>query len=60
MIDSLKNTDYPYLFPIWGDKVWKMGITLPLPAGVGLNYLWQESDLNITDLKVGFNRGLVT
>jgi hypothetical protein len=56
-IDSLKRTDYPYLFPIWGDKVRKMGVTLPLPAGLGVNYLWQESDLAITDLKIGFNGG---
>ena len=56
-IDSLKQTDYPYLFPIWGDKVQKMGITMPLSAGLGVNYLWQESDLSITDLKVGFNGG---
>jgi hypothetical protein len=57
LIDSLQRTEYPYLFPIWGDKVQKMGITMPLSAGVGVNYLWQESDLNITDLMVGFNNG---
>jgi hypothetical protein len=34
LIDSLKRTDYPYIFPIWGDKVRKMGVTLPLPAWV--------------------------
>lgn len=56
-IDSLKRTDYPYLFPIWGDKVQKMGITMPLSAGIGVNYLWQESDLTISDLMVGFNNG---
>lgn len=57
LIDSLKNTDYPYLFPIWGDKVQKLGIKMPLPAGLSVNYLWQESDLNISDLMVGFNNG---
>jgi len=59
-IDSLKQTDYPYLFPFWGDKVQKMGITMPLSAGLGLNYLWQESDLSITNLMVGFNGGPMT
>ena len=38
-IDSLKNTDYPYLFPLWDDKVQKMGITMSLSAGLGVNYL---------------------
>jgi len=48
-IDSLKRTDYPYLFPILGYKVQKMGVTMPLSAGLGVNYLWQESHLAITD-----------
>ena len=38
-IDSLKQTDYPYLFPFWGDKVQKLGITMPLSAGLSVNYL---------------------
>ena len=57
LIDSLKRSEYPYVFPIWGDKVQKLGITLPLSAGLGLNYLWQESDLLIDNLMVGFNNG---
>jgi hypothetical protein len=57
LIDSLKRTEYPYLFPIWGDKVQKLGITMPLSAGLSVNYLWQESDLVIDNLSVGFNGG---
>lgn len=60
MIDSLKNAEYPYLLPIWGDKVQKMGITLPLSAGLSINYMWQESDLIINNLSVGFNNGPMT
>lgn len=60
LIDSLKHTDYPYLFPLWGDKVQKMGIKMPLSAGVGLNYLWSESDLLIQNISVGFNNGPMT
>jgi hypothetical protein len=60
LIDSLKRTDYPYLFPLWGDKVQKMGIKMPLPAGIGVNYLWQESELLIQNLSVGFNNGPMT
>jgi len=57
LVDSLKHTEYPFLFPIWGDKVQKLGIQMPLSAGVGVNYLWSESDLLIQNLTVGFNYG---
>lgn len=57
VIDSLRRAEYPYVFPIWGEKVQRLGITLPLPAGLGINYLWQESDLEIEGLSVGFNGG---
>ena len=57
MIDSLKNTEYPYALPIWGAKAAKMGFNLPYSAGIGVNYLWQESDLVLNDLMVGFNNG---
>ena len=56
-IDSLKQAEYPYVFPIWGEKVQQLGIALPLSAGIGVNYLWQESDLEIEGLSVGFNHG---
>lgn len=55
--DSLKNSKYPYILPIWGDKVTKMGISLPYSAGVGINYIYQESELVIDNLQVGFNNG---
>ncbi len=57
LVDSLKHTPYPYLFPIWGDKVQKLGITMPLSAGVGVNYLWSDADLLIQNISVGFNDG---
>ncbi|MCK6620255.1 MAG: hypothetical protein HUU32_19720 [Calditrichaceae bacterium] len=60
MIDSLKRSEYPYVFPIWGEKVQKLGIALPLSAGLSVNYLWQESDLLIDNLMVGFNNGPMT
>jgi hypothetical protein len=55
--DSLKVSSYPYLLPIWGEKVTKMGFDLPYSAGLGINYLWTESDIIIEDLMVGFNNG---
>ena len=33
--DSLKETDYPYILPIWGQKVTKKGYDLPYSAGHG-------------------------
>src|SRR3954463_12900499 len=55
LADSLKNTEYPYILPIWGDKVAKRGFDLPYSAGVGINYLAQKSDIKIDNLQVGFN-----
>lgn len=57
LIDSLKTADYPYSLPIWGDKATKAGFKLPYSAGLSINYMWQESDLIIENLKVGFNNG---
>jgi hypothetical protein len=55
--DSLKTTEYPYALPIWGAKATARGFDLPYSAGLGINYLWQESELIIEDLYVGFNNG---
>ncbi len=55
--DSIKNSDYPYILPIWGQKVTNKGFELPYSAGLGINYLWQQSDLIIENLQVGFNNG---
>jgi hypothetical protein len=56
-VDSLKVVEYPYALPIWGAKVAARGYDLPFSAGLGVNYLWQESALIIEDLYVGFNNG---
>jgi hypothetical protein len=55
--DSLKEAEYPYALPILGAKAAKRGYDLPYSAGLGINYLWQKSDLIIEDLSVGFNNG---
>lgn len=56
-IDSLKNSEYPYTLPIWGEKATALGYKLPLSAGLSINYFGQESDLVIENLMVGFNNG---
>jgi hypothetical protein len=53
--DSLKASEYPYILPILGAAATKRGFNLPYSAGLGINYLWQESDLVIENLHVGFN-----
>lgn len=53
--DSIKKAEYPYALPIWGSKAAALGFNLPYSAGIGINYLWQESDLVIDNLQVGFN-----
>jgi hypothetical protein len=57
LIDSLKIKPYPYALPVWGEKVAARGYDLPYSAGLGVNYFWQESDILISDLLVGFNNG---
>jgi hypothetical protein len=55
--DSIEKLDYPYALPIWGKKAAAKGYQLPYSAGIGVNYLWQESEIVIDDLMVGFNGG---
>lgn len=55
--DSLKTEKYPYALPIWGEKVAQKGYKLPYSAGVSVNYFWQESEIVINDLNIGFNHG---
>jgi len=57
VLDSLKTADYPYLLPIWGKKVTQKGFKLPKSAGLSVQYLWQQSDIIINNLQVGFNNG---
>ena len=55
--DSLKTAEYPYLLPIWGKRVAQKGFKLPKSAGFSVQYLNQQSDILINNLKVGFNNG---
>jgi hypothetical protein len=57
LADSLKKVTYPYLLPVWGQKVINKGFDLPFPVGLSVQYVWQESDIIIDNLQVGFNNG---
>ena len=56
-IDSMKTAQYPYLLPIWGQKVVRKGFELPYSAGLSMQYLGQKSDITINNLQIGFNNG---
>ena len=55
--DSIKASEYPYMLPIWGKKVTKLGFDLTYSAGFSSQYVWQRSDIVINNLSVGFNNG---
>ncbi|HSR39901.1 MAG TPA: hypothetical protein VLL95_13385, partial [Phnomibacter sp.] len=55
--DSLKTAEYPYSLPIWGQKATNAGFDLPYSAGISTQYFWQQSDIVIDNLRVGFNGG---
>ena len=56
--DSIRQDKlYNYTLPILGEKATRAGYKLPYSAGVSVNYLWQESELIINNLSVGFNNG---
>jgi hypothetical protein len=54
-IDSIKNSTWPYVLPIWGKKIVKRGVDLQYPFGVMVNYLAASQKVNISDLEVGIN-----
>lgn len=55
--DSMKTVVYPYVLPIWGEKATQKGFNLPYSAGISVQYFWQQSDLVLENLMVGFNNG---
>lgn len=54
-VDSIKNSNYKWMFPIWGKKVAKKGFDIPYPVGIMLNSYGGSQQIRITDLQVGFN-----
>ena len=52
--DSLKQVDYHYIFPIWGQKVYKKGFDIPYPVGIMANSIWMRQDIIFTNFQLGF------
>jgi hypothetical protein len=40
--DSIKNHEYNYVFPIFGQKTYRKGFDIPYPAGIMGNFMWSE------------------
>lgn len=57
LADSLKQSEYPYSLPIWGNKATKAGYSLPYSAGVSVQYFGSDNAIVIDNLSVGFNNG---
>jgi len=51
--DSLKNVEYNYLFPIWGQGAYSKGFDIPYPVGIMTNLLWMDQGLIIDNMQLG-------
>jgi len=52
-IDSLKQVEYNYVFPILGQKVYQRGFDIPYPAGLMGNYIWMRQGIVIENFQLG-------
>lgn len=52
-IDSLKQVEYNYIFPILGQQAYKQGFDIPYPAGLMLNYIWMDQGIIIDNFQMG-------
>jgi hypothetical protein len=51
--DSIKNHDYNYIFPIFGQKTYRKGFDIPYPAGIMINYMWIKQSIVIDNMQLG-------
>ncbi len=52
-IDSLKQVEYNYIFPILGQQAYKRGFDLPYPAGVMGNFIWMDQGIILENFQLG-------
>lgn len=52
-IDSLKQVEYNYLFPILGQKAYEKGFDIPYPAGAMGNFIWMDQGILIDNFQLG-------
>lgn len=53
--DSIKKSNYKWVFPVWGKRLSKKGFDLQYPFGIMVNSFTGSQKIVISDLKVGFN-----
>ena len=51
------TTEYPYVLPIWGQKVTDKNIDLQLPFGLNVNYVYNQMTLELTHFSMNFYDG---
>ncbi len=49
--------NWPYVLPIWGQKVADRNIDLQLPFGVNVNYVYNQMSLELTEFSMNFFDG---
>ena len=52
-VDSLKQVEYDYIFPILGQKTYKAGFDIPYPVGIMGNYLTMDQGVLINNMRLG-------
>jgi len=51
------DTKYPYTLPIFGNFLHDIGVDLPYPVGVMVNYFYGVQDIIIPEIAIGFSDG---
>lgn len=51
------SKDYPYVLPVWGQKVTDRNIDLQLPFGLNVNYVYNQMSLELTEFSMNFYDG---
>ena len=54
--DSLKQVEYNYIFPIWGQKAYEQGFDIPYPLGIMTNFMWMKQGLIFDNFQLGIDR----
>lgn len=52
-IDSLKQVEYDYVFPILGQQAYRQGFDIPYPAGLMANFIWIKQSLVFDNFQLG-------
>ncbi len=58
-IDSTQTSskEYPYVLPIWGQKVYDKGYDLPLPFNISIGSVFNKQGIILDNLSVAFTQG---